>query len=48
LSGTLNSPSSINNILNKVIARVTVTHVDIVEPSLEQVFIDQVKRRMDS
>jgi len=48
LSGTLNSPSSINNILNKVIARVTVTHVDIVEPSLEQIFIDQVKGRMDS
>lgn len=48
LSGTLNSQSSINNILNKVIARVTVTHVDIVEPSLEQIFIDQVKGRMDS
>jgi len=48
LSGTLNSPSSINNILNKVITRVTVTHVDIVEPSLEQVFIDQVKGRVDS
>ncbi|HCK98907.1 MAG TPA: hypothetical protein DHW42_02205 [Candidatus Marinimicrobia bacterium] len=48
LSGTLNSHSSINSILNKVIARVIVTHVDIVEPSLEQIFIDQVKGRVAS
>lgn len=43
ISGNLSHTTEINDILKKVISRVTVTHVDIEEPSLEQIFIDLVK-----
>jgi len=47
ISGNLSHTTEINDILKKVIARVTVTHVDIEEPSLEQIFIDLVKGAPD-
>jgi len=47
ISGSLSHTTEINDILKKVIARVTVTHVDIEEPSLEQIFIDLVKGASD-
>ena len=47
ISGSLSHTTEINDILKKVIARVTVTHVDIEEPSLEQIFIDLVKGAPD-
>jgi ABC-2 type transport system ATP-binding protein len=47
ISGNLSHTTEINDILKKIIARVTVTHVDIEEPSLEQIFIDLVKGESD-
>jgi len=47
ISGNLSHTTEINDILKKVIARVTVTHVDIEEPSLEQIFIDLVRGAPD-
>jgi len=46
LSGALDRNTSINDILKKVMSKVTISHVDIIEPSLEQIFIDQVKGGM--
>jgi len=43
ISGDLVSGLEINDILRQIISVVTVTHVDISEPSLEQIFIDLVK-----
>ncbi len=43
ISGDLASGLEINDILRQIISVVTVTHVDISEPSLEQIFIDLVK-----
>lgn len=42
ISGELDSGPAINDVLKRIITHVTVTHVDISEPSLEQIFIDQV------
>lgn len=46
LSGALDRNTNINDILKKVMSKVAISHVDIIEPSLEQIFIDQVKRGM--
>jgi len=46
LSGALDRNTNINDILKKVMSKVTISHVDIIEPSLEQIFIDQVKGGM--
>lgn len=43
LSGELNPAMTINDILMKMISRVTITNVQISEASLEQIFIDRVK-----
>jgi len=42
ISGDLASGMKINDVLKQIITDVTITHVDISEPSLEQIFIDQV------
>ncbi|MBU4445725.1 ATP-binding cassette domain-containing protein [bacterium] len=46
LSGAIDRSTNINDILKKVMSKVTISHVDIIEPSLEQIFIDQVKGGM--
>jgi len=46
LSGALDRNTNINDILKKVMSKVTISHVDIIEPSLEQIFIDQVQGGM--
>jgi len=43
ISGDLASSLEINDVLKQIISDVTITHVDISEPSLEQIFIDLVK-----
>ncbi|MGC9364096.1 MAG: ABC transporter ATP-binding protein [Fidelibacterota bacterium] len=43
LSGELNPAMTINDILMKIISRVTITNVQVSEASLEQIFIDRVK-----
>ncbi len=43
--GDLEKDAVINDVLSKIIAKVTVTHVDIAEPTLEQIFINQVRKR---
>ncbi|MDO9549009.1 MAG: ATP-binding cassette domain-containing protein [Candidatus Marinimicrobia bacterium] len=43
ISGDLASGLEINDVLQQIISEVTITHVDISEPSLEQIFIDLVK-----
>lgn len=45
ISGDLGPDLGINDVLKQIITDVTITHVDIAEPSLEQIFIDQVKGR---
>ena len=47
ISGDLESNLEINDVLKQIITDVTITHVDIAEPSLEQIFIDQVKGRVN-
>ena len=42
ISGDLASGMQINAVLKQIISDVTITHVDISEPTLEQIFIDQV------
>jgi ABC-2 type transport system ATP-binding protein len=46
LSGAIDRGTNINDILKKVMSKVTISHVDIIEPSLEQIFIDQVQGGM--
>ncbi len=43
LSGAIDRNTNINDILKKVMSKVAISHVDIIEPSLEQIFIDQVQ-----
>ncbi|MBU1875207.1 ATP-binding cassette domain-containing protein [bacterium] len=43
ISGDLASCLEIKDVLKQIISDVTITHVDISEPSLEQIFIDLVK-----
>lgn len=45
--GELNSGLEINDVLQKIIRDVTITHVDICEPSLEEIFIGQVNGKKD-
>jgi len=44
LLGELQSEDSINDVLNELISKVTVKEFKINEPSLEQIFIEQVKK----
>lgn len=44
LSGELSENVGINEVLTELIAKVTVNGFKVIEPSLEQIFIDQVKR----
>ncbi len=46
LSGAIDRNTNINDILKKVMSKVAISHVDIIEPSLEQIFIDQVQGGM--
>lgn len=45
LSGPLKSEQQINDILRKVMSVAAIQHVNVVEPSLEQIFIEQVNAR---
>jgi len=47
IEGTLITGLEINNVLQEIIGHVTITHVDISDVSLEQIFIDQVKGKKD-
>lgn len=44
LTGELSENIGINEVLTELIAKVTVNGFKVIEPSLEQIFIDQVKR----
>lgn len=43
LTGTIPQGTSVNEILHEIMKRVTVTRFELSEPSLEQIFIEQVK-----